>query len=134
VQLPDFDPNTFDILMMILHAQNHSIQRQVDLLLLKNIAILVEKYELHNSVGIFADMWITALKQRNEFPQSFDEGLISWVSITWVFRKPIELRAVTLVAEREAMRGNFRNADKIPGFADLPMPFKLIGRKLRFSE
>ncbi|TVY46830.1 hypothetical protein LOCC1_G003392 [Lachnellula occidentalis] len=128
IPLPDDDPIAFRILMIILHAQNHSVPRQVDLSLLTSIAVLVDKYELHNSVGIFADMWISALKQATEMPESFSQDLVSWICITWVFRKSTEFNHVTLVAQKEAMRKRFLHIDEIPGFANLPLPSKLIDK------
>lgn len=55
IPLPDDDPVAFGILLRILHAQNNFVPREVDLPLLTGISILVDKYQIHNAVGVFVE-------------------------------------------------------------------------------
>jgi hypothetical protein len=125
VPLPDDDPIAFGILMKILHAQNHLVPKTMDLPLLANLAILVDKYRLHNTTGGWADMWVATLTQ--SIPKTLDNDLVLWICITWVFRQSTEFNTVILVAAKSAVDTLIQISNNVPGFSDLPLPSNMIG-------
>jgi hypothetical protein len=126
VRLPDDDPIAFGILMSILHAQNHLVPKEIDLPLLANLAILVDKYRLHNATGVWADTWVAKLRQ--SIPQSLDSNLILWICITWVFQQAADFNAVILVAATSALDTLAQVSNNVPGFPDLPLPSNMMGK------
>jgi hypothetical protein len=128
VPLPDDDPIAFGILMKILHAQNHLVPKTVDLPLLANLAILVDKYRLHNATGVWAETWVAKLRESN--PQRLEENLVLWICIAWVFRQSTEFNTVISVAAKLPVDHFSRISSNVPCFPDLPLPPNMIGKKL----
>jgi len=126
VPLPDDDPIAFGILMRILHAQNHLVPKAVDVSLLAKLAILVDKYGLHNAAGVWADAWVAKLSQ--SIPQTLDKNLVLWICIAWVFRQSEVFEAVILIAAKSPADDLLQISNNIPGFPDLPLPVNMIGR------
>jgi hypothetical protein len=125
VPLPDDEPMAFAILMKIVHAQNDTVPTEVDLPTLINIAILVDKYRLHACVSAFTSLWITLLKPL--IPQScLNKDLLSWLCITWVFRKDVEFNMVTSVAQKYHAGTSYRSVYGPAAFDSLPIPAKVI--------
>lgn len=62
INLPEDDPAAFEILMNIIHAKNRAIPKTVPLIILTELAILVDKYRMHEAIGFLADLWIDNLK------------------------------------------------------------------------
>ncbi|KAH7420004.1 hypothetical protein BKA64DRAFT_752558 [Cadophora sp. MPI-SDFR-AT-0126] len=83
VTLPDDNYIAFGIMMDIIHGRVSKIPRQVSLEILTDISILVDKYETLESFGLILDVWMTSL-----LPTVCDQGVLSWLSIAWVFRLP----------------------------------------------
>ena len=52
VPLPDDDPTAFTILLDIIHGRGSRVPRKLNLTLLTDIAVLVDKYRLHEVVSI----------------------------------------------------------------------------------
>lgn len=120
VPLPDDEPVAFAILMRILHAQNDLVPTEINLQTLTDVAILVDKYRLHACASAFASLWITPLKPL--IPQTrLDKDILSWICITWVFRKDVEFDMITSIAQMYHAALPFRS-----GLDDLPIPAKVI--------
>ncbi|KAH6674274.1 hypothetical protein B0J14DRAFT_617053 [Halenospora varia] len=122
IPLPEDDPDAFSILMSIIHAKNQAVPRQMSLPLLTTIAILVDKYELHESTDLFANTWIDALK--TSMPETFCKQLISWICITWVFRRPAEFTWASFVAIKQSTGVGFETVYE--DFDTLPIPEEII--------
>ncbi|CZT41336.1 uncharacterized protein RSE6_01061 [Rhynchosporium secalis] len=87
VTLDENPPAAFKILMDILHTNTRKVPRTVDLDTLTDLALLVDKYQLLESVEPFADRWLSGLIGR---VSDDDKGDI-WqfhrcLCISWVFR------------------------------------------------
>ncbi|PGH10507.1 hypothetical protein AJ79_05435 [Helicocarpus griseus UAMH5409] len=61
ISLPDDDSDALMILLDIMHGLTRRVPRRVDCSTLLNVAILADKYGLHKSVELFADLWINHL-------------------------------------------------------------------------
>jgi hypothetical protein len=80
--LPDDDPAAFKILLNIIHGQPRVVPHQVGLTLCSRLAATIDKYELHEVVEVFSDIWMKHL--RNGLPESSTPDLLQWLLIAWV--------------------------------------------------
>jgi hypothetical protein len=123
--LPDDDPDVFLILLNILHHRMKKVPRLVSLVRLTELAILVDKYQMQESVEVFSDMWIDGLKgQKGDVPESLTQDVLPWLCISWVFRKEKPFQKVTKILMHES--------DEDMGgeeLQDLPIPDLIISRK-----
>lgn len=120
--LPDDDPEALLILLNIIHGQTKEIPLAVNLYMLTQIAILVDKYRLQMVVGILSRFWISTLKLN--MPQVWTEDdLRRWIFISWVFQSPAEFKFATKKAEMES-----ESRIDESGEVDLPIPCSIIGR------
>lgn len=119
VALPDDHPLAFLVILHLLHSRMRSVPRAVDQDLLTEMAVLVDKYRLHDALSFHSDMWIDGLKQ--EIPATLGEDLYKWICVTWVFSKATEFKRATQVAQRQAVS----RLDDLP--IDLPIPNTVIG-------
>ncbi|KAA8574626.1 hypothetical protein EYC84_003877 [Monilinia fructicola] len=107
VPLPDDDPDAMRILVDIVHCHHKDVPRKVKLGLLTHLAVLVDKYQLHDAVQIYSDMWISHAKKR--FPSSMAEdgveACLQWLCISWVFEKHREFTSMTRIFQQESTQG-----------------------------
>lgn len=121
VDLPDDDPEAFEILMNILHGWSSKVPEQVTLELLTKLSVLADKYQILEPLTVYLRQWWPELKK--QLPGEYDANVPSWLSICWVFKFKVEFEQVTKVA----MRG-CNTKILIPGATDLPIPERLIGK------
>ncbi|KAF5869992.1 uncharacterized protein Bfra_010137 [Botrytis fragariae] len=104
VPLPDDDPDAMRILVDIVHCHHKDVPRKVKLGLLTHLAILVDKYRLHEAVQIYSDMWISQAKKK--FPSSMaEDGIevcLQWLCISWVFEKARDFTSLTRIFQQES--------------------------------
>ncbi|TGO06991.1 hypothetical protein BTUL_0362g00030 [Botrytis tulipae] len=104
VPLPDDDPDAMRILVDIVHCHHKDVPRKVKLSLLTHLAILVDKYRLHEAVQIYSDMWISQAKKK--FPSSMaEDGIevcLQWLCISWVFEKARDFTSLTRIFQQES--------------------------------
>lgn len=98
VPLDDSDPEALLITMNIVHGRLHKVPRQVGLFLLTSIAILVDKYVLHETFEFIAEKWINAILK------SFAIHQLPWICISWVFGRAAAFKLVTRIAQLERVR------------------------------
>ncbi|APA05386.1 hypothetical protein SS1G_09804 [Sclerotinia sclerotiorum 1980 UF-70] len=126
VPLPDDDPEAMRILVDIVHCHHKDVPRKVKLGLLTHLAILVDKYRLHEAVQIYSDMWISHAKKR--FPSSMAEDgtevCLQWLCISWVFEKSRDFTAMTRIFQQESTQSL---SEMISDSAwDIPVPTTVI--------
>ena len=126
LHLPDDHPAALLICLNIVHGDSKKVPRKVDLRMLAEIAIIVDKYELHNAVGIKSYLWIDCLK--DSIPQSFNEDLLRWICISWVFKCTVEFRESTRIAEQQSV---FNVEEEMED--NLPIPDSVISKLLLSS-
>jgi hypothetical protein len=114
----DEDPYAFEMLLDICHHRTRRVPKTVDLDIMTNIATLVSKYQMHEAVELYADLWLDELKE--SIPQSFNEDVIAWLSIAWVFKLPVEFKHLTRIAARET-------GEKL-ATEGLPIPDSILGK------
>lgn len=92
----------FGILMDICHHRTRKVPTIIGLDTMTNIATLVSKYQMFEAAEPYVRQWMYELKK--SLPQSLDKSLLSWVSIAWVFKLPVEFEHLTRIAVRETSR------------------------------
>lgn len=108
--LPDDNPTALLHLLRLAHCKIRDVPREVDLELLMELAILVDKYALSEITDMFADLWIDSLKW--SIPNTFDENLLPWIWISRAFGKADTFKEVTKVAQLESI--GFIEEDRLP--------------------
>ncbi|KAL8837874.1 MAG: hypothetical protein Q9170_002349 [Blastenia crenularia] len=98
--LPDDNPAAFLVIMHLIHGQISKVPRQINLWMLIELAILVDKYELLESVELLLDRWLQNLK--STIPQTLNNNLLPWICISWVFKKSEIFKKVTGIAQAES--------------------------------
>lgn len=119
-----WDSEAMYIVLSAMHHRTKDIPRKVTLEMLCKIAVLVDYYELHDTLYFFLDLWVDDLW--NPIPQAYGRDLILWICITsifhrttWIFRTNIH-EIVTNVAISQCP-GEFRTLD-------LPIPERVACR------
>lgn len=126
IPLPDDDPLVFALLMHLVHGTRSRTSPLMDTLFLTKIAILVDKYRLQQYIAPHSKEWVESL--RGEIPQTFTAGLIHWLCISWVFRRPNEFNLVTRIAERESLGQDLDTYSPALN-ENLPIPQRIIGMR-----
>ncbi|KAF5591092.1 hypothetical protein FPANT_5825 [Fusarium pseudoanthophilum] len=78
------------ILLDIIHGHHRDVPKTIAFSLLTEMAILVDYYQCHEIVEMFAENWIAAVVQEDKIEGSDSQTNISRLFISWVFGK-IEL-------------------------------------------
>lgn len=129
INLPEDDPAAFEILMNIIHAKNRAIPKTVPLIILTELAILVDKYRMHEAIGFLADLWIDNLKHAIPGLMLMCEDLMPWMAITSVFRRRVEYDQVTRIARCYTVGTRFQLKQGGRFTESLPIPERLIGKQ-----
>lgn len=112
-----WDPNAFLILLRIVHGHNRQVPGSVNIDTLGKLAILVDYYECHERVELFARHWIEALK--GDIPVAYGKTAILWLAVSWVFMEKSIFKRMTEIVLKHS---------SCPFEADmLPLPPILIG-------
>lgn len=117
IPLPDDDPDAFLILLNIIHGRIRKVPLQVDLQMLTQLAILVDKYEIHECVEMFTNFWFAHLQPT--IPDKYTEDIPSWICISWVFGKHDEFKTATRLLLHE-------RREALP-MGELPIPISVVG-------
>ena len=114
--LPDDNPAAFLVILHLIHGQIRKVPRQIGLSMLTEMAVLVDKYELLESVEMLLDPWLQNLK--STIPLTLNNDLLPWICISWVFKKPEIYKKVTKIAQAES--------EGLLGENQLPIPESVL--------
>ncbi len=123
VPLTDDDPAAFAIVLNIIHGHNRRVPREVDLELLTEISILVDKYQMVEVVEFFAESWIEGLKPG--LPKDYGsekQNVHKWIGISWVFDLSNEFKSITKLTGTSTGAGLVDDVDD-----RLPIPTIILG-------
>lgn len=125
ISLPDDDPDSFELLMNIVHNRTRRIPRRIEMGQLSDLSILVDKYQMAECLELVLDMYMPHL--RESIPVSFSSNLLPWLSITWIFGFAADFKQLTRIAilESEGRLGS-------PLGDELPFPERVIGMSTWF--
>ncbi|KAG9232887.1 hypothetical protein BJ875DRAFT_544183 [Amylocarpus encephaloides] len=130
------NPSAFAIIMDIVHARNNWVPLEVDLATLTNLALIVDKYQMHNAISYFANIWIDNLKVKNDDKSVFGdmEVTLRWIAIAWVFQNKEQFKKHTGIAKNMAS-GALLRAEKMNQLIyELPLPDNLIEDMCTFYQ
>jgi hypothetical protein len=91
--LPHDDLNAFKILLNIIHGRARQVPLKIDLDMLHNIALIVEKYEMVEVAEIYVKLWLLEIPPLAE--TGFESDLLQWLSVCWIFKLPAEFTRIT---------------------------------------
>lgn len=121
IPLPDDNPELFLIVMAIIYQKDDKVPKNMDSLTLARIATIVDNYEFHQAVEKQARIWIDKLE--DDIPDTFNDDVISWLWISWVFRLHTLFRKITAISQREA-----RGPLSTHRVDDVWLPQRIIGQ------
>lgn len=126
VDIPIFDDDreALEMVLNIIHGHPKKVPRSIDLVTMTRVSILVDKYDIHEAVEHFADLWIKKLVVKR-LPSCMDKTLLPWICIAWVFKKQTVFTSVTRIAK-------IYSTEKL-STSDLPIPEKVLGESLSSS-
>ncbi|KAF7947593.1 hypothetical protein EAE96_008677 [Botrytis aclada] len=124
IPLPGDDSDAMVTLVNIIHGRFKSIPEQYNLSDLTQIAILVDKYQCHESIHPFKHAWTDHLHADTWGNANF-HALACWISVTWVFELNSKFKTATekLIRESDAEIEVIMN-DQVD--FDLPTPVEII--------
>lgn len=125
VPLPDDDPTALKILLDIVHGRVRQVPRQVNLKVMTDLSVLVDKYQMLEIVELYAEIWMSTLK--SSVPIFFTADLLPWLSISWVFGLADQFKQVS----RIAMRGSTELFGAREEY--LPIPQHVFGKSQQSS-
>ncbi|KAK1990843.1 hypothetical protein LX36DRAFT_620201 [Colletotrichum falcatum] len=96
LEASDWDPDALLVLMNVIHGRTRSVPRSIDCEMLAKIAVLVDYYDCHEVVEVFASMWVDALK--NQLPSECGRDLVLWLLISYVFQQDDAFAQITKTA------------------------------------
>lgn len=93
LELPDDDLEAFKILLNIIHGRVRQVPLKVNLDMVRNIAMLVEKYQMVEVVELYVKIWVKELPQPSA--DDFESDLLRWICVCWIFKLPVEFKSIT---------------------------------------
>ncbi|GFF26958.1 hypothetical protein IFM61606_09856 [Aspergillus udagawae] len=85
LEIDNWDPAAFLILMLILHGRTRPVPRKLTFSRLVDFAVLIDYYECYEAVEVFTDMWIRALEKTATASKSLAQ-VEEWLFVSWVFQ------------------------------------------------
>lgn len=116
VTATDWDPEAFNIVLTIMHGYHRDVPKSLGLQMLAKLAIIVDYYECHEIIELFADIWLERLK--SEVPTVYGRDCILRMFVSWVFPRPDMFAKMTLLA--------LRHSGKLIEAEDFPIPLDLL--------
>lgn len=123
--LPDDDATAMEIVLDIIHGRVKQVPKEFTLDTLTAISLLIDKYQMHEVMELYVEIWMIRLKP--SIPWCFSQDLYKWLSIAWVFNLAAEFKQLTLVAVRESCGIN--SIMQPAPDPSLPIPEVILGKK-----
>jgi hypothetical protein len=117
IDASEWDAEAMLILMNIIHGRALSVPRTISLEMLAKLAVLVDYYDCHEVVTLFAEVWVQNLEV---IPKEYCRDLILWLVVSWVFSQGTHFETVTKVALKESS-GPLQTLS-------LPIPQRIVGK------
>ncbi|KAJ4250129.1 hypothetical protein NW762_011939 [Fusarium torreyae] len=110
VTASDWDPEAFNIVLTIMHGYHRDVPRSLSLDMLAKVAMIVDYYECHESVELYANIWLENVKA--EIPTVYGRDCIICMLISWVFSQRDVFQKMTRLAVRHS--GRLIEAENLP--------------------
>ncbi|KAH8798364.1 hypothetical protein F5884DRAFT_813964 [Xylogone sp. PMI_703] len=99
---PDDDPTAMMIILGILYETSTQVPPRLDLQMLYKVTVLVDKYQWHTLVTPHAILWFDGLVDSQGLPDKFDQTLLMWLWIAWIFERKYHFKVLSRVAQQDA--------------------------------
>lgn len=124
VELPDDEPETFEILMNIIHGRAHRVPQEISFETLTKLAILVDKYRMVEPTIPYVQIWLTERRTNLKREKNFSlNAVLPGLCVAWVFKLPDAFKTTTATFIRESQ---YR-----PDGEGLPLPDHVLGMSER---
>ncbi|KAL6922979.1 hypothetical protein FSST1_000253 [Fusarium sambucinum] len=116
VTASDWDPKAFNIVLTAIHGYHREVPRFLDLEMLAKVAMVVDYYECHEIVELYAEIWIGGLK--SEVPTDYGRDCILCLFVSWVFLQPKMFQAMARLV--------LSHSGKTIDAGDIPIPSNIL--------
>lgn len=62
IPLPDDDAVAFEVVLNAVHGRLQKVPKKVDLTLLTKLAVLIDKYHVHEVMEMYSEQWFNNIK------------------------------------------------------------------------
>lgn len=121
LELPDDDLEAFKILLNIIHGRVRQVPLKVNLDMLRNIAMIVEKYQMVEVVELYVKIWVKELPYPSA--DDFENDLLRWICVCWIFKLPVEFKRITRIAVWDTS-----SKIEVPVDESFSFPHRILGR------
>jgi hypothetical protein len=122
--LPDDDTEAMKILIHLIHCKLNFVPLEVNLELFTNIAILVDKYRMHEVLRIMAPIWTKHLEA--DMLKTWN-SCVRWICIAWVFGMREEFRKATQFLHQRSVK-HISELMQEENLSLLPIPEHVLGK------
>ncbi len=130
VELHDDVPAALLTALTVVHAQLSRVPRALSLPEVADIALVVDKYDLHDTLCLHGDMWLDKLAQQSPVPGNASaDSFMPWLRAAWVFRRSAEFHALTWVAQQQ-WDGTLGTGLQPAAGDGYPLPASILGTSL----
>lgn len=114
--LPDEDFEATLLLMRIIHSKSREISSQISFDFLVQLAIVIDKYEMLDSVKFFTDLWFHHhyLIGIPSVESATEEQLLRWLCVAWVLQQPNTFTLITSMLEKTVKSYFCSTVDELP--------------------
>ncbi|KAL2421972.1 hypothetical protein ABEF95_004139 [Exophiala dermatitidis] len=93
VPLPEDNPEAMMLILAIVHGFTRKVPRKVSRDMLLQIALLIDKYEIDETLELFTHMWFKHLKRKSDMEKA--SSLSDWIYISFVTRQEVIFNQLT---------------------------------------
>ncbi|PGH09680.1 hypothetical protein AJ80_07631 [Polytolypa hystricis UAMH7299] len=120
IALPDDNPDIMVALLNIIHGFPGKVPRHLNLEALLEVAVLVDKYQLLESVELFLETWLKKVHPAERITR-FSDRVTYWICIGHAFQKPSLLKPMMATA-KYMFKGPLNTLG-------LPIPKSIVGKE-----
>lgn len=90
------------VVMRILHSKTRQVPRSLPFGLLAEIAGIVQRFQCHEAVEVFSDIWLAACKVKAQLPTGYGREAVLRLFISWVFSDEEEFQSMTRFLQKQS--------------------------------
>lgn len=101
---PEDKPEAFMIVLSALYEKDIQLPTKIEFQTLQNVAVLIDKYQWHAPITPHVISWFDDLQSTPAFSNSFDEDLLMWLWIAWLFGIRDHFKSLSRIAQQHACK------------------------------
>jgi hypothetical protein len=112
--------------LTVVHGRLSRVPRALGLADVADIAVLVDKYGLHDTLCLHGDLWLDHVARQQALPSMAGASeFMPWLCAAWVFRRSSDFRALTQVAQQQ-WDGPLGTGKQPPAADGFPVPASFL--------